>query len=271
MAPVTPCGAWHCGNKDECNGEEGNCYYPSHFYLTTTRNGRPQANRCQTSPSSGWLQDGTEKSSRFLRPRASPTAQTPPHTGTPPLAGSHSRPAWRRLRSGGRVGEATTSSPRSPFPSMSLEPSSRLKYNPGYANLQRFVMSRALGVVLAFFIHIVSAAPVNAEVARPETTVPTGADASCVLAAEAAEQQEIVQNLCGGRPCSQVCLPCGGNVSCVPAGTSCCGFQTCGPGRSCIPCGGQMACAELGSSCCGTLVCGPGRSCVGEGGQLVCR
>jgi len=26
--------AWHCGNKDECNREEGNRRYPSHFSLT---------------------------------------------------------------------------------------------------------------------------------------------------------------------------------------------------------------------------------------------
>jgi len=37
VSPVAPCVAWHCGNKDECNREEGNCCYPSHFYLTTTR------------------------------------------------------------------------------------------------------------------------------------------------------------------------------------------------------------------------------------------
>src|SRR6266446_4871002 len=37
VSPVAPCVAWRCGNKDECNREEGNCCYPSHFYLTTTR------------------------------------------------------------------------------------------------------------------------------------------------------------------------------------------------------------------------------------------
>src|SRR2546425_11417872 len=34
---AAPCVALHCGDKDKCNREEGNCYYLSHFYLTTTR------------------------------------------------------------------------------------------------------------------------------------------------------------------------------------------------------------------------------------------
>ena len=34
MPPVAPGVAWHCGNKDECNREEGNRCYPSHFSLT---------------------------------------------------------------------------------------------------------------------------------------------------------------------------------------------------------------------------------------------
>src|SRR5437867_13223448 len=87
LSPAAPCVAWHCGDKDECHREEGNCCYPSHFYLTTTRMVDPRRTgvkrRLVPSPSSGWLRDGTEKSSRFLRPRASPTAQTPPHTGPP--------------------------------------------------------------------------------------------------------------------------------------------------------------------------------------------
>src|SRR2546427_201362 len=37
VSPAAPCVAWHCGDKDECHREEGNCCYPSHFYLTTTR------------------------------------------------------------------------------------------------------------------------------------------------------------------------------------------------------------------------------------------
>src|SRR5713101_4501660 len=37
VSPVAPCVALRCDNNDECNREEGNCSYPSHLYLTTTR------------------------------------------------------------------------------------------------------------------------------------------------------------------------------------------------------------------------------------------
>src|SRR6266508_3736054 len=79
LSPAAPCVAWHSGNKDECNREEGDCCYPSHFYLTTTRNGRPQANRCQTSPSSGWLQDGREIKSVSASSGVTHRSNTTPH------------------------------------------------------------------------------------------------------------------------------------------------------------------------------------------------
>ena len=48
VAPVpavpasAPCMAWHYGNEQECNREEGNRHYPSHFYLTTSETVDPR-------------------------------------------------------------------------------------------------------------------------------------------------------------------------------------------------------------------------------------
>lgn len=73
---------------------------------------------------------------------------------------------------------------------------------------------------------------------------------------------------CGAFNCttSQDCIFCGSQLSCRPAGETCCYPDFCSPTETCILCGGHQGCYPQGSTCCGSVfggstVCAPHQTC----------